>query len=159
MGIRSTAKALIIEGHKVLLNKCCDKKNGYYYSLPGGGQLQYEPLHEALVRECLEETGYTVNPVRFAALCEEICMNEGFRKKYPDYAHKIYHIFICELASKDKQIPIETDEMQICCEWIDMSCLKDIRILPKVLGDSIYEVIDKTAPIFLGSEHIDFNHG
>ena len=138
MGIRSTAKALIIEDDKVLLNKCYDKKNGYYYSLPGGGQLQYETLHDALIRECLEETGYTVIPVRFAALCEEICMHEGFRKMFPDYAHKMYHIFICKLANKDKKVPVETDEMQIACEWIDINSLKNIRILPEFLGKSIY---------------------
>ena len=35
MRIKSTAKALIINEGKLLLNKCHDKLNGYYYSLPG----------------------------------------------------------------------------------------------------------------------------
>ncbi|MCL2321169.1 MAG: NUDIX domain-containing protein [Oscillospiraceae bacterium] len=159
MSIRSTAKAIIIKEGKVLLNECYDKMNGHYYSLPGGGQHQYETLYEALVRECLEETGYMINPVRFAALCEEICMHEGFREEYPDYAHKMYHIFICELAEEGAKIPIERDEMQVGCEWINIDSLKHLRILPKVLGDSICDVIDNTVTMFLGSEHIEFNHG
>ena len=159
MSIRSAAKALIINDGKVLLNKCYDKKHGDYYSLPGGGQHQYETLYEALIRECLEETGYTVVPIRFAALCEEICMHDEFREKYPDYAHKMYHIFICKLANADRKEPTETDEMQVTCEWVDFVSLKKLRILPKVLGENIISVIDNTAPIFLGSEHIDFNHG
>ena len=159
MSIRSTAKALIINDGKVLLNKCHDNNHGDYYSLPGGGQNQYETLYEALVRECLEETGYTVIPIRFAALCEEICMDEGFREKYPDYAHKMYHVFICELANEDKKEPTETDEMQVSCEWVSFNSMKTLRTLPKVLGKNIISVIDNTTPIFLGSEHIDYNHG
>ena len=53
MSIRSTVKAIIINDNKVLLNRCFDENNGYYYSLPGGGQNQYETLHDAIIRECL----------------------------------------------------------------------------------------------------------
>ncbi|MCL2772834.1 MAG: NUDIX domain-containing protein [Oscillospiraceae bacterium] len=159
MSIRSTAKAVIIKDGKILLNKCRDAKNGDYYSLPGGGQHQYETLHEALIRECLEETGYTVIPVRFAALCEEICMSEEYREKYPEYAHKMYHIFICGLSDEDVKTPTEKDDMQENSEWIGIDSLEDIRILPIVLGSNIRGIIDNTSPFFLGSEHIDFNHG
>ena len=159
MSIRSTAKAIIIKDRKVLLNKCYDKNHGDYYSLPGGGQQQYETLYEALIRECLEETGYTVVPVKFAALCETICLNEEFREKYPDYAHKMYHIFICKLASENIQTPTEKDEMQVSCDWVENDSLKGLRILPKALSDNMHNVINNTAPVFLGSEYIDFDHG
>ncbi|HRX58388.1 MAG TPA: NUDIX domain-containing protein, partial [Eubacteriales bacterium] len=100
MGVRSAAKAIILDGDKVLLNKCRDEPNGDYYSLPGGGQEKYETLFEALVRECREETGYRVEPLRFAALMEEICDDPFIRETYPDYAHKMLHIFVCTLASQ-----------------------------------------------------------
>ena len=64
MGIRSTAKAIIVQNGKILLNKCVDEKNGDYYTLPGGGQNTFESLSETLVRECLEETGYSVSPIK-----------------------------------------------------------------------------------------------
>jgi len=159
MSIRSTSKAIIINEGKILLNKCSDKFNGNYYSLPGGGQRQYETMHDALIRECLEETGYTVKPVRFAAICEEICTNEEFRIKYPGYSHKMYHIFICELTDAAVRAPTETDDMQECCEWVSVGALAGMRILPTLLGSSIYDVLSGSAPIFLGSEHIIYNHG
>jgi 8-oxo-dGTP pyrophosphatase MutT (NUDIX family) len=59
------------------------------------------------VRECLEETGYTVEPLRFAALMEEICDSAFIRETYPEYAHKMLHFFICRLASRDVQKPTE----------------------------------------------------
>jgi len=71
----------------------------------------------------------------------------------------MYHIFICELTNEDIQTPTEKDEMQVNCEWVDIDSLKQLRILPKVLSDNIYNVINNTAPVFLGSEHINFNHG
>jgi ADP-ribose pyrophosphatase YjhB (NUDIX family) len=159
MTIRSTAKAIILDNGKVLLNKCRDKYNGEYYSLPGGGQTTYETLYDAVVRECLEETGYTVAPERFAALCEEICDSEEFRLKYPEYAHKMYHIFICSLVSVPRQTPTETDDMQIGIEWVDISRLPEIRLLPSMVGDSIVRLLSGEGPLFLGSEHIPFNHG
>ncbi len=159
MGVRSTAKAIIVGNGKVLLNKCYDKHNGHYYSLPGGGQNQYEPLEEAVIRECLEETGYTVTPVRFAALCEEICMDEEIRVTYPQYAHKLYHIFVCALASQDVIAPTETDDLQLGAVWVEIDALSSIRLLPKAVGEHITEIIDGAPPMFLGTEHIAFNHG
>ena len=62
MGIRSAAKAIVVHQGRVLLNRSegAQQAHGPYYELPGGGQRQYETLHECLVREVLEETGYTV---------------------------------------------------------------------------------------------------
>ncbi len=159
MSIRSTSKAIILHEGRVLLNKCFDKHNGEYYSLPGGGQNTYETMMEAVVRECLEETGYTVTPIRLAAVCEEICEDEEIRRAYPDYAHKMLHIFLCGLASEEVQEPTEKDNKQVGIEWIELDRLKDIRLLPHALGMNITKVIAGAAPVLLGSEHIPFNHG
>lgn len=159
MSIRSTAKALIVSDGKVLLNQCHDSKNGDYYSMPGGGQEKYETLHEAVIRECLEETGYEVKPLTLAGVCEEICMDMKFREKFPEYSHKMIHIFICELASDTAKAPTEVDSMQVSSEWIDIEALPSIRLLPKSLGEQVLDVLQGTAPFFLGSEHIDYNHG
>ena len=159
MSIRSTAKAVIINKNKLLLNKCSDEENGAYYSLPGGGQNQYETLTDAVVRECREETGYSVAPVRFAALCEEICEDMDFRINRPEYSHKMYHIFVCELLSEEAEIPSETDEMQTGTEWIDIGSLENVKLLPKAVGEGILRIIKSETPAFLGSEHIPFNHG
>ncbi len=102
MGIRNSAKAIIISNGKILVNKnlntlgdmCYGLPDGaIYYDLPGGGQHQYETLEEAVVRECLEESGYTVAVERLLAVYEEISMNSDFRCSYEPYAHKLTFYF------------------------------------------------------------------
>ena len=91
MSIRSTSKAIVISNEKVLLNRCFDNKNGEYYSLPGGeGKINLKTMQDAVVREVLEETGYTVKPIRFGALCEEICDDNEFRENILN-THKMLH--------------------------------------------------------------------
>lgn len=159
MSIRSTVKAIIINKDKVLLNKCFDENNGEYYSLPGGGQHTDETLHEAMIRECLEETGYSVIPKRFGALCEEICEDPKVIELYPEYIHKMFHIFIGELANETAQKVTEVDDMQIGIEWIEVKELRNIRLLPKNLGENVEKIIKAEVPMFLGSERIKYNHG
>lgn len=159
MSIRSAAKAIILNGNRILLNKCFDDYHGNYYSLPGGGQDTYETLQEAIVRECREETGYNVVPVRFSALYEEICDNPKTRELYPDYIHKMYHIFICKLKNEETVSPTEIDVMQLESEWININDLNKIHILPEFLNDNILEMIHSEVPKFYGSDHIAYNHG
>lgn len=159
MSIRSTAKAIILNENHILLNKCFDEYHGDYYSLPGGGQDTYETLHEAIIRECLEETGHNVIPVRFSALYEEICENPKTIELYPEYIHKMYHIFICKLKNEETVSPTEIDDMQLKSEWINISDLKKIRIMPDFLNDNILEMIHNEIPKFYGADHIANNHG
>ena len=159
MSIRSTAKAIIINDNKLLLNKCRDENNGEYYSLPGGGQNKFETLTDAVIRECLEETGYTVLPIRFAALCEEICDDADFRQHRPEYAHKMYHIFVCRTVGGKQSAPTETDELQTGTEWLDLRSLEGVKLLPKLVGENLQRIIGSESPLFLGSEHIERNHG
>ncbi len=159
MSVRSAAKAIIINDNKILLNKCFDENNGDYYSLPGGGQNTYETLLEAIVRECLEETGYSVVPVRFSALFEEICDSKKIRELYPEYAHKMYHIFICKLENDDVNKPTEIDDMQLESKWINIEDLNKIHLEPDCLNDNIEKMINSDVPVFLGSKHIPYNHG
>ena len=93
MSIRSASKAIILHENKVLLNQSHREDFGEYFVLPGGGQNQYETMEEAVIRECLEETGYTVHPEALVAVHEEIYTNKAFRRDHPDHAHKIFSHF------------------------------------------------------------------
>lgn len=159
MGIRSTAKAFIVHNGKVLLTRCYDRKNGDYYALPGGGQEKFEPLPLAVVRECKEETGYTVLPLKLLAVCEEICESAHYREKYPQYAHKLYHIFLCGLAGEEKTEALGTDDLQTGFEWVDVSLLPQINLLPKLVKENAPCLLAGSAPFFLGTEFLPFNHG
>ncbi len=76
MPIRSAAKAIVVKDGQILLNRSHNNKGVVYYELPGGGQKHGEPLNAAVVRECLEETGYRVRITGFAGICEEIRTGE-----------------------------------------------------------------------------------
>ena len=114
--------------------------------MPGGGQEQYETMAEAIRRECLEETGYTVEPVRFAGLMEEICLDPFIRESYPKYAHKMLHIFICRLSSEKRVIPSETDEAQISTEWVPLEDVPRINLLPVQVREAIDRLINDETP-------------
>ena len=159
MNVRSTVKAVILHDNKVLLNRCYDKNNGEYYSLPGGGQEQYESMSEATHRECLEETGYSVETVRFLALMEEICLDQFFLDHYAEYAHKMLHIFVCKLASETKVTPTETDDAQVAIEWVDLSSIPAINLLPKQVKAYFSAISDGVCPQYLGTSFLEHNHG
>ena len=158
MSIRNTAKAIIIKDGKILVNRCHDKQFGDYFSLPGGGQHQYETLQDAVVRECLEETGYAVTPVRYAALCETIFTNAEYRKKHPDHTHRMYHVFICEITDAKPVIATEKDNAQVGSEWIDINWIAaadSTRLFPMAVGENIQAILEGTSPVFLGSNFAD----
>ena len=159
MNVRSTVKALILHEGRVLLNRCRDANNGEYYSLPGGGQEQYETMAEAIHRECLEETGYSVEPVRFSALMEEICLDPYIQEHYQQYAHKMLHIFLCRLATTERVEPTETDESQIAIEWVCVEDVRNINLLPIQVHAAFSRLITEETPMFLGSVYLDHNHG
>lgn len=159
MGVRSTVKAIILQNDEVLLNKCFDRNNGEYYSLPGGGQQQGETLAEALRRECLEETGYFVEPVRFVALMEEVCLDPFILERYAEYAHKMLHIFVCRLTETERIQPTETDVSQIAVEWVPVVEVESRNLLPKQVKEAFRGLISQDCPKFLGSVYLEHNHG
>ena len=115
--------------------------------------------YDAVKRECKEETGYDVTDIKFKGICEEICDNEDTKIYYKQYAHKLYHIFTCTLASENVNQPTETDEMQISCEWVDRNKNENLRILPTMIQENIKKLIEDDKPIDMGSIHIPYNHG
>jgi len=159
MNVRSTVKAIILHEGKVLLNRCRDANNGEYFSFPGGGQDQFETMGEAIQRECLEETGYSVEMVRFAALMEEICLDPFIREHYLQYAHKMLHFFVCRLKTTDRVEPTETDDLQISIDWIPVEDVPNINLLPKELRAVFLQLIAEETPMFLGSVYLEHNHG
>ncbi len=157
--VRSTVKAIILHQGSVLLNRCRDENNGEYYSLPGGGQEQYETMEEALKRECLEETGYQIEPERFAALMEEICLDPFIRETYPQYAHKMLHVFICKLSSETRIEPTGTDDLQIAVEWVPVGEISLKNLLPIQVKEHFNELTGEEVPQYLGSVYLEHNHG
>ena len=103
MPVRNSAKALVLNDGKILVNRCVSRF-GDYYALPGGGQREGETLLEAVRRELLEETGYSVAPVRLSGIYERVCEN-----RESGMSHKLYFVFLCRLEEKQNRTPTERD--------------------------------------------------
>ncbi len=149
MSIRVASKAVILREGKVLLNSAEFGNGTRFHALPGGGQELYESMEAAVVRECLEETGYTVEPVRLAAIYEEIILDPDFIAKAPSHAHKIFNVFICEIASDVMIEPSNPDSRQLGVEWVDVGNVG--LLLPKAIRDRFADIITSPYPIYLGT--------
>ena len=146
MSARNSAKAIVLHEGKILVNRCASRF-GDYYALPGGGQQTGEMLSETVKRELLEETGYSVTPMRLSGIYERI--SEGRRD---GNNHKIYFIFLCKLGPEPKRAPTETDRFQIGLEWIDVREITRRNLFPRAIRDNISGLIGYGETIFIGSE-------
>jgi len=146
LSARNSAKALLIHDGKLLVNRCISKF-GTYFALPGGGQRKGEMLAETVRRELLEETGYTVTPIRMSGIYERI--SEG---RDEGLCHKIYFIFLCKLEDVPVKTPTEKDRFQIGREWIDVRSVRSSNLFPRAIRDNISGLIGYGETIFIGSE-------
>lgn len=154
MAIRSAAKAVIIKDGKVLLNRCRHRDGREYHDLPGGGQKQFEPLEDAVRREVMEETGYTVGEMRFAAIAEDIYSDEFVRREYPDYSHRVFHIFAATITDAPRNAPSEIDWGMETSVWIDADKVKDLpETFPDDLGELVANILRGGAPMWLGTAY------
>lgn len=154
MSIRSTVKAILCKENQILLNRCQTEAGEIYYDLPGGGQNPYESLEEALCREILEETGYQGRILRLAALAEEIYEEEELRKSYPEYAHRIFHIFVVELWGEEQKQPREKDWQQLDSVWIPLAEADTLNLRPRHLMGRVSELVKNEFPIYMGTIHV-----
>ena len=162
MGIRNSCKAIIIRDNKILLNKnqnsigdmCYGLPNGaIYYDLPGGGQNQYETLEDTVVRECAEESGYTVSVEKLVAIFEEISTNEKFRAAYEHYAHKVHFVFLCKLSNAPMQALLaERDLDMVQSEWIALDAIHNVALYPLMLKSHLTRLLKTNTPLYLGAE-------
>lgn len=152
MTIRNAAKAVLLHEGKLLVNRCERPGiEGVYYDLPGGGQLPMETMEAALRRECREETGYAVEPVRFLALCEELYDSAYLQKNYPDYVHRVSHIFVCRLTDEPRKAPTESDFGQLGSEWVTPEEADVLPLYPWAMRGQVVRLLGQEAPAFLGS--------
>lgn len=157
MAIRCASKAIIINNGAVLLNKCKHEDGRIYYDLPGGGQNVYESLEEALVREVKEETGYDVRVEQFIALAEEIYTSTDLREKFPEYTHRVFHIFKASLISDKLDAPTEIDFATEGSIWISINELGcETEVCPSGIKKLLHNWETVELPCYLGTEYKDW---
>lgn len=83
--MRKAARAIIIEGDKMLVMHR-SKYGSNYFTLVGGGMQDSETIEQTLVREVMEETGLKVTSAR-----------PVYWEEHPEPYNEQY-IFLCEVA-------------------------------------------------------------
>lgn len=154
MPIRNSTKAIVLQGDTILLNRCETSSGEICYDLPGGGQHLFESMEEAVIREVLEETGYQVRVLRFLALTEEIEENPQFREKFPDYSHRMIHLFLAEWTGENPSPPTETDYQMVDSQWIPLSQADSLPIRPDTLTGRLNALIRGEISPFLGTARV-----
>ncbi|TFE02281.1 NUDIX domain-containing protein [Jeotgalibacillus salarius] len=143
--MRHSSKAIIIKENSVLLTTNTDEQ-GTFYIFPGGGQEDGETMHEACIRECLEEAGLIVKPGELLYVREYIGKNHEFAA-FDSHVHQIESYFRCEITGEnDKQIVLDANQTGI--EWLPIRELQHYRIYPRTIISYIQK-FDQTA-VYLG---------
>jgi 8-oxo-dGTP diphosphatase len=131
MGIRNSAKAVIVNEGKLLAIKM-HENGGTYYILPGGGQEHGENLHQALKRECKEELGAEVEIGELVFVREYIGKNHELAA-YHSHAHQTEFMFLCSVNQVEFNNGTSTDRGQIGTEWLPINELLEYKLFPQAL--------------------------
>ena len=142
MSIRSTVKALLVENGRLLLNQCRTADGQTYYDLPGGGQHLYETM---------EETGIPVEVELFAGLVEEITTDPALRGEYPEYSHRVLHIFRVRRTGEALGCCCEKDLGQEGSVWVTPEEADQLPLRPQNLRGHISELLSSGSAAFWGT--------
>lgn len=147
--VRLSVKAIVVVDGRILLAKHRDSE-GIWYCLPGGGQEHGETVEEAVVRECLEETGLRVRLGPLAFVRDYVADNHEFADESPG-AHQVELMFLCEPADGRQTVSVQVaDPMQIGAEWVEISELGRCSLYPKVLASLLRDGLPTRGAEYLG---------
>lgn len=141
MGIRNSAKAIIIKEGKLLTLKM-HENGGTYYILPGGGQEHGENLHQALERECKEELGAKVDIGELLFVREYIGENHELAA-YHSHAHQTEFMFLCTVHQNLFDAGTHPDKGQVGVEWLPIKDLLEYKLFPQALRTHLISYFDK----------------
>jgi 8-oxo-dGTP diphosphatase len=150
--IRSSVQAIIIKDQKVLTVKKIAYNNKTMYTLPGGGQEHGETLKEAVVRECIEETGITVEAKELLFVSEYIGKNHE-HAKWDSHVHVVVHLFACTILDESGfGKGIDADSEQVALEWIPLEELSVHEFYPKAIIPYLikFGTSDELAQVYVG---------
>ena len=129
--LRVVTRVLIVNDGKILLAR--NKGAKFWYPPGGGWEYNQENLHECVIREVKEETGYLVQPIR------PLCIRE-FREESKT---SLELFWLAELSKENtqtidalnKHIDVDVNGSVEEAKWHDLSSVNDLKILPKFTID------------------------
>ena len=148
-GIRITVRAVIIQEGKILLIKKESLADGIRYTLPGGALDAGETLHQAVIRECIEEINTPV--VAYDVLHIADFFIPKLEPK-PYTRHQLEVLIECQVP--DGYIPStgpEPDKHQVGVEWLALQELPDYRISPDFFAELLINLHSGEHNVYVGS--------
>lgn len=147
--IRVSVKAIIVKDYKLLTAKKQDVE-GFFYTIPGGGQNHSESIEQALIRECKEEIAVTVKMKRLLFIRDYIGENHEFQDHAKRKVHQIEIMFEAEIVSGTPANGSEPDNGQLGVEWLPLNEIENYRLYPKALINHLKHYPDIKEGIYLG---------
>ena len=147
---RNSCKAVVFGEGSVLLTRNADAM-GDFFLLPGGGQRFGETLHEAVMRETAEETGWLVEPGRLMLVRDYIGSNHCFAGEDGD-VHQVELMFAAEPRGRMDDWKPEPDAWQTGVDWLELSALDGVRVYPSVLSKLLPQLAlgSYRGPVYIG---------
>ncbi|MEU1672989.1 NUDIX domain-containing protein [Streptomyces roseifaciens] len=154
--IRNAATGIIVkEQHLLMIRENWPRPDTFF--LPGGGQQPGETLSECAEREVLEETGVSVTAVRLAVIREYIPARHQDMTPTPSGAtHRVEAMFWCEIVADPALLGGHNeDDLQTGVEWVPLSKLEHIRLLPPSLPRIVHAMVNDpgAGAVYLGDDH------
>ena len=104
--------------------------------------------------EILEETGCRITEIRFCGLFEEINVNPQDRENYPDYCHRMIHVFTAQYAGQAAE-PTEKDFCMLESIWLPLEEVSRLEnLLPRDLAALLPEIL-KGKAVWPGAQFVD----
>ena len=130
---RTSGRALIQDRDAFLVIRYSHPSRDWY-TLPGGGQRNSEPITDTVEREVLEETGahVSVDALRFV----RECISGPHAPGVPEGYHQVDLVFDCTLKTPPGG-GASTDPNQCAVEWKTVAELRQLPFYPQALLDAI----------------------
>jgi len=146
--IRNAARALIVQDEQILLLRKQGYSDGERFALPGGGQSPGETLHQALLRECLEEIGTRV-------LIQDLVHVADYFKprdtEPPSTRHLVEFLFSCEVPESYEPVNgAHPDKHQVEVVWAPLAAVSRMPLYPRSLAAFVAERGARPARVYMG---------
>jgi len=137
--VRIRVAGILIRGNRLLLI-AHKKNNEIYWLLPGGGVDYGETLHEALMREFMEELNISVDVKDVALISDSIDPSGG--------RHVVNICFLCTYKGGD--FILGSEKRLYDFKFFDRDELADIDIFPPINNDLADIMNDKFKDRYIG---------
>ena len=148
-GIRITVRAVIVQDGRILLIKKDSPTEGVRYTLPGGALKSGETLHQAVIRECLEEINTPVQAFDVLHIADFFIPK---LEPSPYTRHQLEVLIQCQVPTT--YIPnsgVEPDKHQVGVEWLSLNTLTDYTIAPNFFAELLTNLHHQKYNIYVGS--------